>query len=461
MKLEPYMDAGRKVGLDRMQSIFTEVFGFDRKTAFVAAILVSFAIICAVFWFFHSAPPGTITITAGPEGSIFRTNAEKYAAILARKGVKLKILPSEGSLENLKRLADPSFKVDVGFVQGGLTNNVKTDKLVSLGSVYYSPLLVFYLGNERVDLLSRLEGKRLAIGPVGSGTRTLALVLLANNGVEPNGRTALLDLDGEDATKALLEKKIDAAFMMGESASIQNLRKLLHTPGIRLFDFTQADAYTRRITYLNKLKLPEGSIDFGNNIPDRDIHLIGPAVELIARTGLHPALSDLLLDAAHEVHGSAGLLRQQGEFPAPLQHEFRISSDAIRYYKSGKSFLYRYFPFWIASLLNRMIVVVVPLVVVLIPGLRIIPAIYRWRIMMRFYRWYRELLALERYMIVDLPPEKREEIFARLDEIETEVNKMKVPASFADQFYGLRVNISFVQDRLMDRKNRLKVKGEG
>ncbi len=434
----------------RFHEVFAETFGLDRKAALSAILLIGLITIIAVFWFFHSAPPGTITITAGPKGSIFWTNAEKYAAILARNGVKLKILSSEGSLENLKRLADPSFKVDIGFVQGGLTNNTKTDKLVSLGSLYYSPMLLFYLGNERVDILSRLAGKRLAIGSVGSGTQTLALLLLAENGIEPGGLTTLLDLDGEDEAKSLLEGKIDAAFMMGESASVQNLRKLLHAPGIRLFDFTQANAYTRRITYLNRMELPEGSVDFGTNIPDHDINLIGPTVELIARTGLHPALSDLLIEAAHEIHGNAGMFRQRGEFPAALQHEFRISSDAISYYKSGKSFFYRYFPFWIASLLNRILVVFLPAVVLLIPGLRIIPAFYRWRIMMRFYRWYRQLLALEKDMETDLSPEKRVEILLRLDDIEREVNKMKVPASFADQFYVLRTHVSFVHDRVTD-----------
>ena len=303
-----------------------------------------------------------------------------------------------------------------------------------------------------MDILSLLAGKRLAVGPVGSGTRTLALVLLAENGIEPGSRTTLLDFDGEDAVKALLEGKIDAAFMMGESASVQNLRKLLHAPGIRLFDFTQANAYTRRITYLNRMELPEGSTDFAKNIPDHDVQMIGPAVELIARNSLHPALSDLVLEAAHEIHGTAGLLRRQGEFPAPLQHEFRISPDAISYYKSGKGFFYRYFPFWIASLLNRIIVVSLPVVVLLIPGLRIIPAFYRWRIMMRFYRWYHKLLTLEKDMQTELSPEKLEEILLRLDDIEKEVNKMKVPASFADQFYVLRTHISFVHERLKDTR---------
>jgi len=219
-----------------------------------------------------------------------------------------------------------------------------------------------------------------------------------------------------------------------------------------MFDFTQADGYTRRIVYLNKLELPKGSIDFGKDIPDHALSLIGPTVELIAREGLDPALSDLLLEAAREVHGTAGLLRQRGEFPAPLEHEFRISSEAVRYYKSGKSFLYRSLPFWLASLVNRIIVAVVPIIVLLVPGLRLIPAFYRWRIMLRFYRWYRELLVLEQDMVTHVTPEIQKKLLERLYEIEKAVNRMKVPASFANQFYVLREHISFVRDRLIGSK---------
>lgn len=451
--LESYMKAGDKIGLTKIQTMFTETFGLGRAAALSVILLTVLVAIIGAFWFIHSAPPDTITITTGPEGSINQMRAAQYAKILARNGVKLKILTSEGSLENLKRLLDPSFHVDIGIVQGGVAGGLDIDKLVSLGSISNSPLLVFYRGDTSLDILSQLHGKRLAIGPVGSGTRTLGLVLLAANGIEPGGATALLDLDGEDATKALIEGTVDAVFLMGDSASLQNMRQLLRTPGIRLLNFTQADGYTRRISYLNKLELPKGSIDFGKDIPANDIYLVGPTVEFISRPGLHPALSDLLLEAAREVHGSPGLLRRRGEFPSPLEHEFHISDDANRYYKSGKSFLYRYLPFWMASLGNRIIVVFVPIVVVLIPGLRIIPAIFRWRTMLRFYRWYRELMVLEREMIADLTAEKRDELLTRLDDIDKEVNKMKVPASFAYQFYDLRVNISFVHDRLMDNKH--------
>lgn len=443
------MSPGRKIGLAQLQAMFTETFGLSRAVSLSAILLISAATILAVFWFFYSGPPKTITITSGPEGSVFRITAQRYAKILARDRVKLKILPSEGSLENLKRLADPSFRVDIGFVQGGVADGVNIDKLVSLGSVSHEPLLVFYRGARSMDLLSQLNGKRLAIGPVGSGTRSLALTLLAANGIEPGGATTLVDVHAEEAAKALIEGNLDAVFLMGDFASPQIMRKLLLSPGIHMFDFTQADGYTRRFGYLNKLELPKGSIDFGKNIPAHDVYLIGPTVELIARDDLHPALSDLLLQAATEVHGRAGLLKRQGEFPAPLEHEFRVSAEASRFYKSGKGFLYRSLPFWLASLVNRILVAFVPIVVVLIPVLRIIPVLYRWRMRLRIYRWYRLLLVLEQDLQDRVASEKREELLGRLDHIEEAVNRMKVPASFGDQFYVLRQHISFVRNRLL------------
>jgi TRAP-type uncharacterized transport system substrate-binding protein len=448
------MQTDRKISLTQIQSTFMETFGIGRTASLIAIVLIVVVTVFAAYWFFHSAPPDTVTITSGPAGSIFQMNAEKYRKILARNGVKLKILPSQGSQENLKRLANPSFHVDIGFVQGGVTGGLKIDDLVSLGSISHQPILVFYRSNDPIDLLSQLTGRRLAIGPEGSGTRTIALTLLAANGIEQGGVTKLTDLEADEAVKALTEGKVDSVFMMGESASVQNMRTLLQADGVNLFDFTQADGYTRRINYLNKLELPKGSIDLGRNIPSHDITLIGPTVELIARPNLHPALSDLLIEAAQEVHGKAGLLQRRGEFPSPLEQEIAISADANRYYKSGKSFLYRYLPFWVASLVSRTLVMVVPIIVVLIPGLRFIPMVFRWRIRLRIFRWYRALLALEEDLVVELSAEGREALLTRLDKIDEAVNKMKVPASYADQFYELRGHIAFVRSRLSDHAQR-------
>lgn len=411
-------------------------------------LLLSLAGIWFAVRFVRPAPPKSVTITTGPDGSMFRIAADKYRSILARNGITLKMLPSDGSVENLKRLNDRSVQVDIGFVQGGVAPDVQADGLVSLGSVFYEPLAVFYRDKRTVYRLSQFSGKRLAIGTEGSGARALASTLLKANGIESGGRTALLNLGGEDAAQALTEHKIDAAFMMGDSATPSLMRKLLQTPGIRFFNFTQAEAYVRRFRYLTQLELPMGALDLGKNSPAQNLHLIAPTVELVARENLHPAISDLLIEAARQVHGTATVLQHAGEFPAPLEHEFRISPDATRYYKSGKSFLYRVLPFWLASLTDRTMVLLVPIIVLLLPGLRLVPSLYRWRIKARIYRWYGALIGLEREALQTSLPDRREEMLKRLDDIEKGVNTMKMPVAFADQFYVLREHIRFVRDRL-------------
>jgi hypothetical protein len=299
-----------------------------------------------------------------------------------------------------------------------------------------------------VALLSELKGKRLDIGPVGSGERALALTLLELNGIDLNGPTVFVELGAADPAKALIEGTVDAVFLMGDSASPQLMRRLLLAPGVQLLNFTQADGYTRRISFLNKLELPKGSLDFGKDIPPHDVYVLGPAVELLARPKLHPVLCDLLIEAAQEVHGNASLLKRKGEFPAPLAQDYPISTEASRFYKSGKSFLYRSLPFSLASIVNRVLVVFVPLLVVLVPSLRAIPTLLRWRVKLHIYRWYRALLSVERELLRPLTQQQREQLLFRVGEIEKAVNKMKVPASFADQFYGLRGDIAFVRDRL-------------
>jgi len=439
--------AKRKIGAFGVAVEIPQISWRDFIAAVLPLLLITLLALWAGFKFIRPAPPDTIIITGGAKGSSFANAAEKYRAILERNGVKLQILESEGSLDNLRRLRDPAFKVDVGFVQGGLVVDGDAGDLVSLGSLFYVPLVVFYRGEQPVERLSEFKGKRLAIGREGSGTHFLNVLLLRANGVDKTTST-LLDLSGADAAQALLERKIDAALLMGDAATPEIMRKLVHTRGIHMMDFKQADAYSRRFRYLSKLELPMGSIDFAKNMPEQTMALIAPTVELVARPDLHPALSDLLVEAARETHGRATLLQRAGEFPAPLEHEYPISGDAARYYKSGKGFWYRYLPFWLASLVDRTMVVLVPIVVVLIPAIKLVPALYRWRIRTRIYKRYGELMALEREMLNETTPEQRTELGKRLDEIEKRVNGSKMPLPFADQFYVLREHINFVRRRL-------------
>jgi hypothetical protein len=290
----------------------------------------------------------------------------------------------------------------------------------------------------------------LDIGKEGSGSRNLALTLFKANGIEKNDGTVLVDIAEGDSIIALFENRIDAIFVMGDSTSSDVMRALLHATDIHLFNFTQAEAYARRNNNLNKLDIPKGALDFGKDIPSEDTYLIGPTVELIARDNLHPALSDMLLEAAREVHGTPGLFKKRGEFPVAHEHEFPISEDAKRYYSTGKSFLYRTFPFGIASIIARSLAVIVPLGLLLIPAIKLAPAIYRWRMESRVNKWYRVLLNLERDAFKhSLDESKREEFLRHLNHIEHSVSKLVVPARFGNLLYALRQHIDFVRERLV------------
>jgi hypothetical protein len=424
-----------------------ELFDVGPGIAISALTTATAIILVAIIYFVHSAPPTTITISSGPDGSVFYKNAVKYSKVLEKNGVKLNILTSNGSLENLQRLSDPSSHVDVGMVQAGISTT-SSDQLVSLGSISYQPVLIFYRGKP-VEILSEFAGKRISVGPIGSGTRNFALAMLAQNGIKEGGATTLLDLEAEEASKALLAHQIDAAFVMSESASSSILGSLLRSKEVRLYSFKQASAYSRRVDYLNILDFPEGSLDLGLDIPPHDVSLLGPMVELVAVKSLHPALSDVLLEAAVQVHSRPGTFQKRGEFPTPVEHAIPISDDATRFYKSGKSLLYRYLPFWLASLTSRIVVVFVPMLVILIPSLRSIPAFFRWRAQTKIRRSYRELLSLEQKYLVETDSVKQEELRHEFDLIEEKVNGMKIRAAFADQFYGLRGHIDYVRGLLM------------
>jgi TRAP-type uncharacterized transport system substrate-binding protein len=393
------------------------------------------------------APPSVIRIMGGPAGSSFHKNAQRYKRHIEAHGVKVEIIESQGSLENLKRLVDPKSDVDVGFVQAGLHEGVDISGLVSLGTMFPLPLLVFERMPETADRLTDLKGKRIAIGPDGSGTRWLALALLKANRME--GQVTLSPAAGEEAARLLASGQVDAAFLMGDTATSEIMKQLRGVPGVHVMDFRQADAYARVFEYLDKLTLPEGAMDFADNHPGRTLHLVSAPAELIGRVDLHPALSDLLIAAAKEIHGASGMFRDAGDYPKPIEHEIPISEDAERYYKSGGQFLYKRLPFWLASLIDRVLVVLLPLLVIVVPATRIAPQLYRWRVRSRIYRWYGALMAIDRELLAGKQTsEMQDSVGKRLDEIEQAVNDLKTPPSFADQLYVLREHVGLVRARL-------------
>lgn len=408
------------------------------------AIVLLLALVVAMF-FIEPGPPRRIVVSTGAVDGGYYMYAERYKEILARDGVTLELRPSAGSQENVSRLMDEKSDVEVGFFQGGSAFAANAPGLHSLGSIYYEPLWVFYRGPETRDF-GGLKGMRLAIGPEESGTRALALQLLAVNAtVMPP--TVLSTETGRQAADLLLAGELDGVFLVAPSDS-PLVEKLVSAPGIRLLSLERAEAYARRFPYLTKLTLPRGVFDFIGNIPSQDVTLVSPTANLLARDSLHPALAFLLMRAATEIHSSAGLLSKTGEFPAPFNSEFPLSSEARRYYKTGPPFLQRYLPYWVAVLVDRMWIILLPALALLVPLTRIIPPIYRWRVRSRIYRWYARLKEVELELDEDPPMEKLKELLTRLDEIERSVNRINTPLAYSDNLYLFKQNVDLVRARV-------------
>lgn len=422
---------------------------------FWGTVLSALAILAAAFWiafqFVQPAPPKKVVMTGGSEGGAYESYARQYRERLAEDGIQLELRRSAGSVENLKRLMDESSGVSIGFVQGGIAKAGDDEDLMSLAGLYYEPLWVFYRGAVDLDHVSRLRGRRIAIGPEGSGTRPLALQVLKLAGMDERN-TTLLDLDAGRAAAALARGEIDAAMIVADTDS-PLVARMLHDKGLRLMSFAQAEALSRHLSFLSHVVLPEGGIDFAANLPARDVHLVAPTANLVVRDDIHPALITLLMQAATEIHGGAGLLRKAGEFPSAKGVDLAMSVDAERYLKSGPPFLQRHLPFWLAVLIDRLVVMLVPVLAVLVPVVRYAPAAYAWRIKSRIYRWYGRLKVLEVDLQSAKDPEEVRALGERLDEIERSVSRIPTPLAYSEYLYNLRSHIELVRGRLERREN--------
>lgn len=412
----------------------------------ITTVLVGIAVLAVVNHFIEPAPPKTIVMSTGMQGGSYAAYAEWYRQILAREKVRLELLSSSGSVENLKRLQDPSFKVDVGFVQGGIGSRSEAPNLLSLGALFYTPLWVFYRSPQTYDDLSRLKGKKINIGPEGSGVRKFSADLLeASKAAEPP--TLLLDLTNPAAAKELAEGRIDAVMIFG-TADSPTVQELLQKEGVKLLSFSQAEAYTRLFPSLSHVILPAGLLDLAKKKPPADVHLLAATTNLVARDTLHPALVYLLLDAAAEIHGGGGWVHKAGEFPSPKAQDFPLSDRAERFYKSGRPFMFDYLPFWVAIFVDRLILLLVPTAAVLIPLIRVMPWFYSWRNRRKFFYWYGELRNLELEVRESPQPERAGDYQRKLDRIEAAVNEVHVPLAFFHEAYNLKQHIELVRGKL-------------
>jgi len=417
-------------------------------------LLAAVLLVLAYVWL-DPAPPKRVVLATGVEQGAYSEFGKRYAALLAKHDIRVELRHTQGAAENLALLRDVNSGVDLAFVQGGAGDERRNDDpvdrgLTSLGSMFYEPVWLFYrtdsaqrlLRSPRIERLAQLAGWRVNIGAPGSGVPNLARRLLDANRIDID-TIKLLQQPQTPAVVDLLEARLDAIVLASAPESLM-VQMLLQTPGVQLFDFVQADAYTRRFGFLTAVTLPRGVVDLARDMPAADVHMVAPTATLVAREGLHPALAQLFVQAAQQVHGEPGWFQHKGDFPNARDGERELDAEAQRFYRSGVPWLQRYLPFWLANVIDRMWLALLSIVAVLIPLARVVPPLVDLRIRSRVFRWYGQLRNIE--SATGARPAAT--LLAELDDIEAKVARVQVPLSYTDELYTLKSHIQFVRRRL-------------
>jgi TRAP transporter TAXI family solute receptor len=388
-----------------------------------------------------------IVITTGADKGIYRGFADRYAPILKRDGITLEIRSSSGSVENYQRLTNPGSEYEVGFIQSGTVSPKETDNLQTIAAVSYEPIWVFYRGDTVVNRLAQLRGQRISVGVPGSGLLNVSMVLLGYSGITGHN-TTLLQMDAPSAYKALESGQLDAAFFIGRpDAPIQ---KALLTSDLKLMSFAQAEALVQKFPSLSKIVFPRASTSIVDDLPRTDVTLLAATALLVSKDTLHPALAYLLLDAAKTVHGGEDYFTPLGTFPNLNSGEFPISDESTRYFKSGRPFLQRYLPFWLASLIERRLLILLPFMALLIGLLQALPRLIEAQIKRRLVVWYREIKALEDEIWRNTQPTPgqiakwRDEI----EDIDANASQIRIPHRYFQDVYALKQAIGVVRHRI-------------
>lgn len=435
-----------------LQSIpVNPVHPYRRRFFFAGVTVIALALGALLWWGLNRIsplPPSHIVMTTGEAGSAYQELGKQYRDILAQEGITVELRPSEGDAENLDRLRDPRSGVDVGFLQGGLTSEAKSPELSSLGTVIVQPLWFFYRGRGKTPagMFQDFKGLRLSIGPKLSGTRALATELLDRAGIDTADGN-ILALGPDSAAARLIGGQIDAAIILTgwEAPAVQ---LLLRAPGISLLPLRRVDAFVALYPFLNKVVLPQGVGDMVTDNPPTDVPMLADKSSLVIRDRLHPAIQYLLLYAAEEIHSRPGIFNSAGEFPANESIDLPISRIAREFYKSGRPFLQRYMPFWLAAFGERLLIILVPLLGIMVPLVRMAPAIYGWRIRRRILGLYTDLRVLEHEVDARGDAPVAPELTERLDHLERRAHEVKLPAAYAPMLYTLRDHIVLVRKRL-------------
>ncbi|MEM6394038.1 MAG: TAXI family TRAP transporter solute-binding subunit [Planctomycetota bacterium] len=423
----------------------------ERLKVWGPSLLLAGVLMVLAWYFAEPAPPEQVGFAAGSSGGAYVQNAQRYADTFADAGIELVVKQTAGSIENLDLLRDPASGIDAALIQGGVVPPNQRDGLRGVLAVFYEPIWLFVAADSEITGPLDLPWQRLAVGTPGSGTRVAADQLLAD--YQLSEQVEVLELGSADAADALRTGATDAAlFVMGPNAPL--IRELLTDDRVTALSFERAPGYARRADHLAHVTLYAGSVDPATTLPATDLQLPAAAAALVVREDVHPAVVQLLVWAAEEAHRRGTLLNEPGVFPDPDALDLPLHDDVDYHLRTGKSFLQRKLPFWAASLIDRLLIFILPLLVLLLPLLRTAPSLYRWRIRSRIYKWYKLVRQIDERFRLGETHDALEADLDQLNQLETELLDVQVPLSYMEEFYHLRLHLGYVRQRLRERLDK-------
>ena len=386
----------------------------------LATLFTIFAVLL-LFILTRLSAPLSFDLLAGPKDSTFYKDALRFQEILARDGVYLNIVETKGTVDNLRLLMEATsptaaFADALGAAQqaeaevldnaGDIPDDEEVsrfDDVTSLGAIYLQPMWIFAQMDTRLEGLEGLSGRRLGVGPKGSTSRLLAQLMLplldgeqAIEMVDVGGADEKLEAD--EVLRALRNGTIVAAVAIGQPSNLI-VDRLLRAEDIRLVSMRRAEAYALHFPFLTQVRLPEGGYDLAENIPPEDIETLAASTELVVTSLFPPPLADLLLQATGEIHGEASMFTKRDAFPNPDMVSIALNSSAARFYEQGPPLLRQFVPFWLATWIDRFIMVVVAFGSIAFGLFSLLPKLVDMHLQRQLDRAYKEMEVIEKALL--------------------------------------------------------------
>ena len=417
------------------------------------SILVLIVGLIILIGFTRPLPPKDVYLAVGQQGSVFGMLGEKFVPLFAEQGIRLHLINTPGSAASLAELADKDMQANAALMVGGIAAKGKFPNLLSLGSVEYVPLWLFYRGQEfdGKGLLEHFSSKRVATGVDGSTEEIMIRKLLGLNGIVLEARENLLKITNQDAAQKLIDGEIDAMFIM-DGIDGQVVQKLLAQQDLKIANFAYAPAYVKKLPFLNTVTIPMGALDLKTHNPAQDIRMLASTVTLLVEDDMHPVIQQIFLLAADKISNEVDQFFANPEFfPGYVDHAIPLSPIARRFYDEGPPAFRNNLPLWLINYVDRLWFLIVGTIAVVYPLLKLFPSYRHMRSALLISEAYSEIKKIEQSARQAQSDEELQALVDELTALDAESSGSWISSVEINEFYSMKSALDLVRSQIVNR----------